>query len=603
MSDNNNSQRLTNPIEIAREALRHLASQRIPPTPDQYRRQYEEISGIRAEQAPAERVLGTLATHLSRTPSRGAKTAPQLPAALAANDWPKVETALLALAQQSESGPSAQAWVTLLQDLLKGWETRHASITTAKKRDTLERLFSRAGSDPAALHTRLASTIKAWSEAPAATTDPAQDVVASTEPGMTVPVAEARAAARAERGESPDSFLVMRELLEKTMQYGVGSQLGQAPDLAKEVDALSEAVHRATNLRAIEDVAPKLKKLWFKLELRGNDSAEQQEGMLRLLRVLMDNISELVTDDAALHGQIEVVRNILAEQIDIRTIEDAERSLKDVIYRQSTLKHSLTEARTALKNMIVGFIDRLGSLSESTGEYHTKIEAYSQRIRQTDDIGQLSTIVDDIMHETRVLQASALRHRDDLIAARKQAQEAEEKVRQLEIELSRLSEQVREDQLTGSLNRRGLDDIFEREAARADRRNSPMCVVLLDVDNFKQLNDSYGHQAGDGALVHLVRVIKHALRPHDVIARFGGEEFLLLLPDTGIDEGSAVTARLQRELTRQIFLHDNEHLLITFSAGAALRTTGEAQESVLSRADAALYQAKRTGKNKVVAAE
>jgi len=162
---------------------------------------------------------------------------------------------------------------------------------------------------------------------------------------------------------------------------------------------------------------------------------------------------------------------------------------------------------------------------------------------------------------------------------------------------------VHQDQLTGALNRRGLDEAFDREATRADRSHTPVCVALLDIDNFKRLNDTRGHQAGDQALVHLSHVVKEALRPSDMVARYGGEEFIIVLPGIGIVEAAATVERLQRELTKQFFMHDNERILITFSAGVALRAPQEPQDDVIGRADKAMYQAKKTGKNRVVVAE
>ena len=106
----------------------------------------------------------------------------------------------------------------------------------------------------------------------------------------------------------------------------------------------------------------------------------------------------------------------------------------------------------------------------------------------------------------------------------------------------------------------------------------------------------------DEALQHLVRVTKRTMRPSDVLARYGGEEFMLLLPDTNQDEAIEVMVRLQRNLTKAFFLHNNERVLITFSAGVALRRSGEPQPSAIDRADKALYEAKRSGKNRVCAA-
>jgi diguanylate cyclase len=125
---------------------------------------------------------------------------------------------------------------------------------------------------------------------------------------------------------------------------------------------------------------------------------------------------------------------------------------------------------------------------------------------------------------------------------------------------------------------------------------------VLDVDDFKSLNDRLGHQAGDLALVHLARIVRRSIRPTDVISRYGGEEFVILLPETPIADAVNVMARVQRELTKRIFLHNHERVLITFSAGVAERAFGESQEDLIARADKALYHAKDAGKNRVSAA-
>jgi len=148
-----------------------------------------------------------------------------------------------------------------------------------------------------------------------------------------------------------------------------------------------------------------------------------------------------------------------------------------------------------------------------------------------------------------------------------------------------------------------MEDAFQREFSRSERTHKPLCVALFDIDYFKRLNDTYGHDAGDEALIHLVRVVKETLRPTDVIARFGGEEFVIILPETGVEEGMKTLTRLQRELTKKFFLHKNEKVLITFSAGIALRQPAESADAIISRADQALYKAKAAGRNRVFAAE
>jgi diguanylate cyclase len=125
-------------------------------------------------------------------------------------------------------------------------------------------------------------------------------------------------------------------------------------------------------------------------------------------------------------------------------------------------------------------------------------------------------------------------------------------------------------------------------------------VALLDIDNFKKINDSLGHDVGDTALTHLAEVARAVMRPQDSLARYGGEEFVILLPDTPLDKGIEAMTRLQRELTKRIFMSGTEKVLITFSAGVAQLAKDESGSEAIKRADQGMYLAKRAGKNRVV---
>ena len=359
---------------------------------------------------------------------------------------------------------------------------------------------------------------------------------------------------------------------------------------------------RAANPETDEKVIAAIRQFLARVEAQVEDSAELRNGFLRLLRLLVDNVAQLVPDDRWIEGQIAMLRELLATPASLYMLREAETRLREVLSRQSSLRTSLREAKTALKSMVETLIEQLGSLSDDTGEYQHRIEDYSTRIQTVEDIAGLGTLLDELLADTRHMQEVTNRSRADLIASRERAEEAERRVVELESQLADVSTQMREDQLTGTLNRRGFDDAFVRETARAQRYEMPLAVALLDIDNFKQLNDNFGHRAGDSALQHLVKVIRDTLRPSDVVCRFGGEEFLLLLPDTNTADATSIMVRLQRELTRRFFLHNNEQVLITFSAGVTHWQTPESNEAVTARADRALYEAKKSGKNRVCVA-
>lgn len=236
-------------------------------------------------------------------------------------------------------------------------------------------------------------------------------------------------------------------------------------------------------------------------------------------------------------------------------------------------------------------------LAPRANAYYQRIEAYARKIRRSEDINVIIRILDEALRETGELLGD---HSARL--AREEVMRAEHQIVELKLEMEQLRGLIHVDHLTGAMNRSGLDQAFRRETAHADRHGTPLGIALIDIDNFKALNDVHGHQAGDDALVYLVTMIKETLRPDDMVARYGGEEFLILLPNTELDEAVAVIERLQRNLTKRIFLQNSKRTQITFSAGVTQRMPGEAQETAVARADKTLYRAKHTGKNQVLAA-
>jgi diguanylate cyclase len=234
----------------------------------------------------------------------------------------------------------------------------------------------------------------------------------------------------------------------------------------------------------------------------------------------------------------------------------------------------------------------------ATRDYYQRIETYAHKIRRSDDVGAIIHMLDEALGETRALNNDAATR----VAPAKLA-DAERKIEALKMELEQLRSLVHVDHLTGALNRSGLDQAYTREAARADRQEVPLGTALLDIDDFKVLNDRHGHQAGDAALVHFAQVIRSTIRPSDVVVRFGGEEFLFLLPDSGSDQAARAMRRLQHDLERNPLVYMHRKLPMTFSAGIAVRKPGESRDALILRADRALYKAKVAGKNRAVTAD
>jgi two-component system, cell cycle response regulator len=168
------------------------------------------------------------------------------------------------------------------------------------------------------------------------------------------------------------------------------------------------------------------------------------------------------------------------------------------------------------------------------------------------------------------------------------------------IELQRANKKINEllktDELTGIANRRFFLEYFTKMHASSSRHKLPLCLVMADIDDFKTINDHYGHQAGDQVLVAFARLLSENCREEDLAARYGGEEFIILLLHTGVEQGLKMTKRV-----RSAFEHltdDEGPQKVTASFGLTALKEGDTPEKLIERTDKALYVSKETGKNK-----
>jgi diguanylate cyclase len=586
----------TQPSEIAREAFRRLALHRTPPTPDNYRALYDEIAGTISIDPFPDKSLRSAIASLPRTTPDQVRFARQVEGAIADKSWDGLKAALADVF--ARIGAEPPNWAALIREMVTQVQAHHAGLTPAKKHEALDHILTASGT-PDVLYKRMQSLLRTWSRAPSAPdsgdladfpVDAESDTPAAGEPRHTQSAA------------TPKSNPVILDLVAQLIENAVSFLLIDTPELSKEAAKLAGEARAAQSDAQIAAIAAKLKKFIYRLQFVAEDQAELKTALLHLLQLIIENISELVVDDQWMAGQVALVSSLVSQPLNLRRLDDVERRLKDLIYKQSSLKKGLNDAKERLKEMIASFVDRLGDFTATTGEYHDKIERCAIKVSKANDINELSDVLDEVMRETRVIQLNARRSHDELIEMKQRVEEAEKEVARLQDELSQASEMVRVDPLTGALNRKGMDEAVDREVARARRHNASLCVALLDIDNFKKLNDSLGHKAGDDALVHLASVTRDTIRPQDTLARYGGEEFVIVLPETQIDDAVSAMVRVQRELTKRFFLHKNEKILITFSCGVAELNEAEGPSEAIARADAAMYLAKRAGKNRVVAA-
>ena len=602
---------VTPPAQLAKGALRRLAAAKLEPTPANYARAYADEAG---EPLSPEGLPPKARAAVDRLVMRATDDAPlrgELSAALMEARYDDLQRALDRSAAAAAS--AAQAWALLIDRLARGLERGARHWTGARKKESLQRVLDGSRSDARLLQQRLGQLIGAWE-----TDQPDADVAAAS--SQTLPViaadttadlapAAAAPAAAASPAETPLAADQARlvDVLQATVASSLPAADARAAELADELAQLAQRVHQDGATPALADAVAEVcgrAQRWLGLR------HELVEELLALCASLTGGLTDLAEDGSWARAQGERLRLQLQDGssgssgssgTSARAVRAARNLLDDARASQRALYSERQYARDALKQMVRQVLSELGDLSGATGRFSDKVNGYAQVIEAADSLASLAELVRELLGESQAVHQLVDAARERLASEHARGSALEAKVLGLEAELRRLADEVSTDVLTQVANRRGLAQAFAQESARSARDGAevaPLAVGLIDIDNFKKLNDSLGHAAGDVALQSLAARVKEWLRPVDHIARFGGEEFVVLLPATPRSEGQQVLTRLQRRLSASLFMHEGREVFVTFSAGVTVWRPGETVEAALARADEGLYEAKRTGKNR-----
>jgi diguanylate cyclase len=319
--------------------------------------------------------------------------------------------------------------------------------------------------------------------------------------------------------------------------------------------------------------------------------------LVRMVDVLCDVLASLTEDESWVNGQIEAVRRLLHGDIDRSAIADLRLLLADTAERQKQVRDQRARTLAQLKQSLAEMAGVIAELSASTDTFANRMADHAASIEEAPSLEALGDMVRGLLEDTRTMQVSVETSREGLVKSSEAAASLEQELHRLEKQLAAASAEMLTDHLTRAMNRRGLEESFAKAAVEAGLTGQPLSVALIDVDDFKRLNDALGHKAGDEALRHLADLLRTRLRPSDIVARYGGEEFVLVL--IGVNQALAVSTveRLQRALTGHVFMHGESRTFITFSGGVTEVREGDSLNSALVRADEAMYRAKREGKN------
>lgn len=248
-----------------------------------------------------------------------------------------------------------------------------------------------------------------------------------------------------------------------------------------------------------------------------------------------------------------------------------------------------------LRGIISEITDFLRNSGTRLNDHDQQLGNYADQLEQTRSVEEVMTISQGIISKTRDM----IRHNQSV---KREMDGSMEEVQALRKELEGLKQAAKTDMLTGLLNRRGFESSMTKAMDRSVKTSAPLSVILADIDHFKRINDNYGHLIGDNVLKMLSKLLQEHIKGKDIAARFGGEEFILVLPDTDL-KGAFILAeqiRLKLRSMRWRTKAGEPMGAITMSLGVAQFKGADTLDTLVDRADNALYQAKSCGRNKTI---
>ena len=253
------------------------------------------------------------------------------------------------------------------------------------------------------------------------------------------------------------------------------------------------------------------------------------------------------------------------------------------------------EEKELVKRVASEIVSEIDSVIESLERHNQNLSRKEESFKEIKENVE-DRSVKDMVGQVLVELQEIRKQNEEL---KKRLEEANSQIKKLTEELEEREKEATIDFLTQVANRASFDRALSDMVNDFYRRNYPFALIMIDIDDFKKINDTYGHQAGDYVLQELARVLKSQLRARDVIARYGGEEFAILLPGVTFSQALRVAERLRKSIEKHLFKYKDVQIPVTISLGVAMMRDGLDETAIVEKADKALYLAKRSGKNQV----
>lgn len=290
---------------------------------------------------------------------------------------------------------------------------------------------------------------------------------------------------------------------------------------------------------------------------------------------------------------VEAVQDVLDKRTHVSP-EDAKR-LYDLFISPTRLSDQAEKVSNEVGDEVKEIVSMLKEAALANSVYGDSLDGIGNELDNVETTSDLKVIVQRLTEETRQMAESS--HE-----LQQQLEESSKQITELNANLEAIREESITDQLTRLPNRKHFDEKLLTEIQKSQETGTPLCLLLVDIDHFKNFNDTYGHQTGDQVLRLVANTLKAGVKGRDLPARYGGEEFCIILPETNLKNAVIVANQVRTAVMNRELIKKSTNLSlgrITISVGVGQYRIGESPESLIHRADACLYAAKAAGRNQV----
>ncbi len=401
--------------------------------------------------------------------------------------------------------------------------------------------------------------------------------------------------------ELVESFLnLLKEVVSQEVVYKIYKDFNDYYEQDNLQGFIKEIKNYKKSIKKEAKVEAKYKNELFKLLNREEEFNREKSELISIIEVFLDSLKHFLETDELLRQKLKNLKEDIKSLDNIESIKRFKLEVKDLFLKLGLIERILDEERKELKNIILLLAESLKEFLGNSNGFSQYLDTFIEKIKKTDDIDEIKKLKLEVIKTTMIVKENTEKIKKKLLIAEKGLKEVKEKMNKLEEEIKKAKEKALYDGLTGAYTRAVFNDRIVKEVERAKREKKKLSLLMMDIDKFKIINDTYGHQMGDMVLKIIVSQIKKVIRDFDFLARYGGEEFVLILPETGIELAKEIGERIRSKIEHTKFLYRGERIPVTISIGCTELQENDNVESFIERADKALYEAKNSGRNRVV---